>query len=73
MADPFKGTTLMFCDIIGEPEITFAWLPVKCFDGGWVWFRPVWRRLCLIKPYLANGRNDDPWWQYARASQEPHP
>ena len=69
MGDPYKGATLMFCDILGDPEPAFAWLPVKCFDGKWVWLRPVWRRLCLIKPSLANGRNEDPWWQYARAAK----
>ncbi len=66
MTDPFKGTTLVFADVIGDMEPAFAWLPTKCFDGSLVWLRPVWRRLCLIKPYLSNGRNDDPWWQYAR-------
>jgi hypothetical protein len=66
MTDPFKGTKLMFSDIIGPHEIIFAWWPVKCFDGTWTWLKPVCRRLCLIKPYLANGRNEDPWWQYAR-------
>lgn len=68
MADPYKGLTPVFCDVIGEPEISFAWRPVKCFDGSRVWLRPVWRRLCLIKPYLANGKADNPWWQYARVS-----
>lgn len=67
MKDPFKGTTLLFCDIIGDPEPAFAWWPVKCFDGRWVWMRPVWRRLCLRKPHLHGP--DDPWWQYARATQ----
>lgn len=66
MTDPYKGTSLMFSDVLGDPEPTFAWVPTKCFDGSWVWLRPLWRRLCIIKPYLANGRNEDPWWQYAR-------
>lgn len=63
MRDPYKGTELLFCDVIEEPEIIFAWLPVKCFDGSWTWFRPVFRRLCLLKPEIGIG---DPWWQYAR-------
>ena len=66
MRDPFKGTALLFCDILGEPELVFAWWPVRCFDGSWAWLRPVYRRLCIVKPYLSNGRNDDPWWQYAK-------
>ena len=69
MSDPFKGTRLMFCDILGDPEPAFAWLPTKCFDGTWVWLRPVWRRLCIPKPYL--GLSDyEPWWQYARVSHD---
>lgn len=70
MSDPFKGTKLQFCDILGKPELSFAWVPTKCFDGTWTWLRPVWRRLCIIKPYLANGRADDPWFQYARPVKE---
>lgn len=66
MRDPFRGTELMFSDILGEPDLVFAWWPVKCYDGSWVWMRPVYRRLCVIKTYLANGRNEDPWWQYAK-------
>ena len=64
MGDPYKGTTLQFCDIIGDPEVHFAWRPRKCFDGQWVWMRPVWARLVLVKPHLARG-TDYPWWQYA--------
>jgi hypothetical protein len=64
MTDPFKGTELLFCDIIGEPEVVFAWLPVKCFDKSWVWLRPVARRRCLVRPHLY-GPHDGPWWQYA--------
>lgn len=64
--DPWHGTALKFANVIGPPERVFAWLPVKCFDGAYVWLRPVWRRLCLIKPQLDNGRNDEPWFQYAR-------
>lgn len=60
----FKNTKLQFCDILGEPERFFAWLPRKCFDGTWVWLSPAWRRLCVLKPYI-NGPSD-PWWQYAR-------
>ena len=67
MTDPFKGTKLIFCDILGEPEVHFAWLPVRCFDGRWAWFRPVWARLCLVKPHLRGP--DDPWWQYARTNR----
>lgn len=66
MRDPFRGTKLMFSDILGEPEVVFAWWPVKCYDGSWAWMQPVYRRLCLIKPYLANGYSDEPWWQYAK-------
>jgi len=62
--DPFKGTTLLFCDVLGEPEKSFAWLPVRCFDGKWVWLCPVWRRLCVLTPDLPGPH--DPWWQYAR-------
>lgn len=67
MSDAFKGTKLMFCDILGEPELHFAWWPVRCFDGKIVWLRPVWARLCLRKPHLAGP--DDPFWQYARAKE----
>jgi hypothetical protein len=69
MRDPYHGTTLLFCDIITDPEPAFAWLPVKCFDGTWVWMRPVWRRLCFVKPHLARG-TDYPWWQYARVTED---
>jgi hypothetical protein len=65
MTDPYMGTTLVFCDILGEPEIAFAWLPTRCFDGQWVWLRPVWRRLCVLR-FNVDGCFD-PWWQYARA------
>ena len=65
--DPFKGTVLTFCDILGEPEIHFAWLPRKCFDGRWVWLRHVWARLVVLKPSLGP-RGDDPWWQYAKVA-----
>ena len=64
MNDPFKGTALLFCDILCEPEIHFAWLPRKCFDGSWTWMRPVWARLCVLKSSLDGPR--DPWWQYAK-------
>lgn len=67
MTDPYKGTTLMYCDILGEPELHFAWIPRKCFDGRWVWLRPVWARLCVAKPSLSWGLFEErPWWQYAR-------
>lgn len=69
MSDPFKGTTLMFCDILGDPEPVFAWWPVKCFDGRWAWLTVVWRRLCVRHAYL-HGPGGDPWWQYARKSND---
>lgn len=69
MPDPYKGTALMFCDIIGEPELSFAWFPVKCYDGSRVWMRSVWRRLAVVKPHLKYGP-DDPWWQYARVMKD---
>lgn len=65
MSDPYNGTTLMFCDIVSPPEPCFAWLPTKCFDGTWMWMRPMWRRLCVVKAHLARGP-EEPWWQYAR-------
>lgn len=66
MADPYRGTALVFADVLGDPEIVFAWRPRRCYDGRLAWLYPVWRRLCLIKPHLSNGRNDDSWWQYAK-------
>lgn len=65
MNDPYKNTTLEFCTILGEPELHFAWIPRRCFDGRWVWLRPVWARLCLLKSHLQRGV-ELPWWQYAR-------
>lgn len=66
MSDPYKGTELLFCDIIGEPEVYFAWWPRKCFDGRWVWMRPVWARMVVLKQYIDGP--SDPWWQYARVN-----
>lgn len=66
--DPFKNTRLEFCDILGKPELHFAWVPRKCFDGGWVWLRPIWARLCVLKTHLMQGPAD-PWWQYARTKR----
>jgi len=63
--DPFKGTALLFSDIIGEPEPFFAWWPVRCYDGRWAWLCIAWRRLCLVKPIYSGP--DDPFWQYARS------
>ena len=67
MMDPFRGTKLLFCDILGEPELQFAWVPRKCFDGRYVWLRPVWARLCILKPHIQFGPVDA-WWQYARVA-----
>ena len=68
MIDPYKGSALLFCDVLGEPERVFAWWPVKCFDGSRVWLRPVWRRLCLLKAHIDGP--SDPWWQYARVESD---
>lgn len=69
LLDPYKGTKLMFCDILGDQEVFFPLLPRKCFDGRWGWLRPVWRRLCVLKPSIGTGPSE-PWWQYAIAQQE---
>lgn len=65
--DPYKRSALAFCDILGEPELQFAWVPRKCFDGRWVWLRPVWARLCIPKPYLPGP--SEAWWQYAMVTR----
>ena len=65
MSDPFKGTKLVFCDIVGDPEPVFAWMPVRCFDGRIAWLCVVWRRLCIRRSYC-HGPGDDPWYQYAK-------
>lgn len=64
MTDPFRGTLLEFCDVLGAPETVFAWWPVRCFDGRVVWGKLVSRRLCLLKSHLQGP--GEPWWQYAR-------
>ena len=63
--DPFKGKTFLFTEVLGEPELVFAWWPVKCFDGKWAWFCFVWRRLCICQFYFG-GYRDDPFYQYAK-------
>ena len=63
-ADPFKGTQPMFSSVAGGVEVGFAWLPRRCFDGRWVWLRPVAMRLCVVHGYLRHG--GDTHWQYAR-------
>lgn len=66
MSDPFKGTTLQFCDVLGDAEPCFAWWPVRCFDRRWAWLCIVWRRLCILKPHLDHKGTAEPWYQYAR-------
>lgn len=66
--DPYNLTTLVFCDIIGEPVLKFAWLPKKCFDGQWVWLRSVWARPCVLKSHL-DGFRTGPWMQYAKVKR----
>jgi hypothetical protein len=45
----------MFGDPVGPWIPATAWLPRWTCDGGWVWLRPVWRRLIQKHYYLPIG------------------
>ncbi len=43
----------------GQWQRSFAWWPVRTFDGVWLWLRPIaWRQIIAGRAYH--------WRQYAR-------
>ena len=48
---------------ISDWRRTFAWLPVRTFDGRLIWLRPVMTRRYHLHDYLTGG--PDQWSIYA--------
>lgn len=49
---------LIFADYAGPQKRTFAWLPVKLWNGRLAWMRHVWRRHAVVKAHLCPGGGD---------------
>jgi len=41
----------LFANPIGQWHWWFAWLPVKTWDGRWVWLKKIQRRLMQTKDF----------------------
>ena len=54
---------LVFSDRLEPYERWFAWWPVVTWNRRFVWLRPVWRAICVKKPYLDGGGG--PFFIYA--------
>lgn len=59
-------------DFIGPWRRVFAWLPVRTFDGCWIWLRSVHRRRVQLHAYLVGPDRSGSWWFFATSPSDLH-
>lgn len=54
----------LFADPITDWMPWFAWRPVRTWEGEWVWWKWIERRLCQNHSWLYGPSALDQWFQY---------